>query len=39
MGELEARPGVDAFADWIFSNGKTPQAITDCEKGDTKNIN
>ena len=38
-GELEAKPDVDAFADWIFSNDKTPQAITDCEKGETKNIN
>ncbi len=38
-GELEAQPDVDTFADWIFSNGKTPLAITDCGKGDTKNIN
>ncbi len=38
-GELEAQPDVDAFVDWIFSPGKIPQAITDCEKGDTKNIN
>ena len=38
-GELESQPDVEAFVDWIFSTGKTPQTITDCERGDTKNIN
>lgn len=38
-GELEAQPDVEVFVDWIFSTGKTPQTITDCERGDMKNIN
>ena len=38
-GELEAQPDVDTFVDWIFSSDKIVQAITYCEKGDTKNIN